>query len=119
MTKISSTNTNGNGGEIIPPHKGPKCPFYGFFGFKNSFIDNEGNACALTGEHKPCQMEASGNVVNWDNCPENSEENIPELKRIMEEVIIMPEVFWPDGNPTWSGMDFSVWFEYVMGRDTL
>ena len=116
QTQLSTETRNGS--EVIPPHDGPPCPFYGFVGRGSFFMESTGNACALTGEHSPCRMEVAGDEPNWDKCPVyNKQGNVPQLKQIMESVTTAPKIFWPSGASSWDGIKFGVWFHRVMGRD--
>jgi len=103
--------------EVIPPYEGPKCPFYGFVGCGNFYMENKGNACALTGEHRPCRMETAGDAPEWDKCPVfNHEKNAPAVAKLMDDITVAPDAFWPKGASSWPGMQLRTWFEHVMNR---
>ena len=103
--------------QVVPPYSGPKCPFYGYIGCGTLYTENHGNACALTGEHRPCHMEMAGNAPEWDKCPVfNHEKNAPVIATLMDNVSVAPEAFWPKGANSWAGMKLREWYEYVMGR---
>ena len=104
-------------GEVIPPYAGPKCPFYGFVGCGSFYMENKGNACALTGEHSPCRMEMAGHAPEWDKCPVfNHEEGAPVVAELMECITVAPDAFRPKGASSWLGMKLHIWYEHVMGR---
>ena len=104
-------------GELIPPHTGYKCPFYGFVGTGGVFMDNHGNACALTGAHSPCAMEMQQQTPAWDSCKSwNHDGNAPTIAAFMDSVRVFPETLRPAGASSWGGISLRVWFERVMGR---
>ncbi|MDO8572634.1 MAG: hypothetical protein Q7S11_02565 [bacterium] len=102
----------------VAHHAGPPCPFYGFIGGNGVFVENYGNACALTRAHSPCCMEMAKAKPDWDKCSTfNHPASTPILQEIMENVVANPKALWPAGKTSWEGVKIRVWFRYVMGRD--
>ncbi len=102
----------------VAPYQGNPCPFYGFIGGNGVFMENYGNACALTGSHTPCKMEIMGSKPSWDMCSFfNHPHNAPIIEEIMEQVVANPKALWPAGQTNWEGVKIRIWFRYVMGRD--
>ena len=100
-----------------PPYDGPACPFYGFVGVGFAFMENNGNACALTGQHSPCKMEMNHEKPEWCKCTAyNTSDNAQELSNMMNVVYIAPKVLSPKGTNGWKGVKLKKWFSYVMGQ---
>ncbi len=94
-----------------------KCPFYGFTtGMMNSFMDTEGNQCALvTSSFSSCRMERGGDVPNWDSCSLNCGDK-KALIFVKKYYKIFPKEFWPQGESSWKGLSFSRWWKYIMEK---
>ena len=108
----------------MPESKGrnqKKCPFYGFVGVlgEGVFMDNRGNACGLTGEHRPCAMEIADQVPDWKNCAFfNHPANRARLVEIMNSnsVQFFPEQLSPGGDGS-AGTPPKEWYRLVMGEE--
>ena len=78
-------------------------------------IDQHGNQCPLiTGSYSPCQMEKGGQIPNWEECPFNNEKTRGAIAKVMIELRIAPNEFWPVGQRSWDGLPFQAWVRYVM-----
>ena len=116
--RVSKDESSSVQDKPVAPYAGPRCPFYGFVGGGGVFMENYGNACALTGAHSPCCMEMAKANPDWDKCLTfNHPANTPILKEAMERAVVNPKALWPAGKTSWEGIKIGVCFLYVMGRD--
>ncbi len=95
----------------------PACPFYGFIGFPGVMMDNQGNACALTMEHRPCAMEMADETPCWDKCTSwNHGGNKENVRQFLATAQVFPNELHPKGASSWEGINGLGWFRHRMGR---
>lgn len=107
-------------GEICGPINSnrPRCPFYGFVGVSEIFVDNQGDACGLARGHSSCVMETKGKAPSWEGCRTfNHMQNAPRILELQQTGRVFPTELCPEGQTTWDGLSLGKWWELVMGRE--
>lgn len=94
----------------------PPCPFYGFDGETNFFIDTSGNQCAMTGTYTPCQREMENLRPCWKECALNTAENRKNLKEISKIIRVFPDDFQPPKALEWEGVSLKKWMRYFKNK---
>jgi hypothetical protein len=93
----------------------PPCPFYGFVGMVEMFVDNKGNACGLAGGHHPCAMEMVSEKPNWKECKRfNHEKNLENIANALDHCKIFPDELRPPNASEWDGVSLRGWYQLIM-----
>lgn len=91
------------------------CPFYGFIGVMGMLVDNRGNACGITGEHRPCAMEMNGETPSWKNCRHSNNREIGAmLTQAFDHCRIFPCELRPPNARDWDGISLRGWFQLIV-----
>lgn len=103
-------------GEVLSPPQ-PLCPFHGMYMGPGVFLQTKGNQCALK-KSGPCHMKNGGEVINWDECSHNNEEDKLRISQVIKNSQAFPIELRPADkkNEWWDGVPMRTWFEFVMKR---
>lgn len=93
----------------------PRCPFYGFVGMAQMFVDNHGNACGAAGGHRPCAMEMAREKPDWNKCTRfNHDGNRKNIQNVLDHWRIFPDELRPPNSSGWGGVSLRGWYQLIM-----
>lgn len=84
-------------------------------GIPGMLVDQRGNACGLTGAHRPCMMKMNHETPEWKKCHYfNNGENKGQIDYVLDNWKIFPDELYPPGVSQWEGVSLRGWFELIV-----
>lgn len=91
-----------------------KCPFYGFYLFREILADQNGNQCPFKDGYFPCHMELAQQKPDWTRCSYNDSDNAKNIESFLDKTRIFPDGLHPQEVSTWTGIHLRDWYNHIV-----